>query len=405
MNELSDCKGIDSMPMKKGSPPHPGIILKMHFLDVFDISIKHLANEIGESTKTVSDIVNGLSYITPDIALKLSEIFNPAPEYWISLQTHYDLWSAKHGDRGTDNPFYTLMRVCGEAILKLIGVESPAEYIAKAVVLKEKNLYPDIMAVPTALNWRDLERVFIEFQGYAYKWVQFSMAAKIAMHCSHEKYNGAVLGTIIYTDRKYKEAALPMSVESLSGSYWLRGQFKEIVLTDYSEKDIMEVDPRLVALAPFTVPTDLPREKLKERCGEWNKVLNQLFTDDAYHDILQTMMIFFLDRFKNLSIEEVKAMWNFDLAKTKAGQELMVMNKEKYEKNGKKIGEKIGEKIGKRRTIMQEIDRIKALYSKGIFTDSAYKELIEPLKHELAKLEPVTTPDIGFEETGASAIS
>ncbi len=128
------------MPIKKGSPPHPGKILKTHFLDVFDISIKNLAGEIGESTKTVSDIVNGLSYVTPDIALKLSEIFTPAPEYWVSLQTHYDLWRAKDGARGTDDPFYTLMRVCGEAILKLVGVESPAEYIAKAVVLKEKKL-------------------------------------------------------------------------------------------------------------------------------------------------------------------------------------------------------------------------------------------------------------------------
>ncbi len=385
------------MPIKKGSPPHPGKILKMHFLDVFDISIKSLADEIGESIKTVSDIVNELSYITPDIALKLSEIFNPAPEYWVSLQTHYDLWCAKAGDRGTDNPFYTLMRVCGEAILKLIGVESPAEYIAKAVVLKEKKLYPDIVAVPSALNWRDLERVFIEFQGYRYEWIKYSLAAKIAMHCAHEKYNGHVLGTIIYTDQKYKEAALPMSVENLSGSYWLKGQFKEIVLTDYSENDIMEVDPRLVALAPFTVPENLPKEKLKERCGEWNKVVDRYFTDDAHHDILQTMMLFFLDRFKNLSIEEVKAMWNFDLAKTKAGQELMVMNKEKYEK--------IGEKRGERRTIIQEIDRIQALYSKGAFTDSAYKELIEPLRNELAKLETVATPDIGFVETGVSAIS
>ena len=44
------------------------------------------------------------------------------------------------GARGTDNPFYYLMRVCSDAVLKLIGVESPSDYIAKAVVLKEKNL-------------------------------------------------------------------------------------------------------------------------------------------------------------------------------------------------------------------------------------------------------------------------
>ncbi len=154
------------MPIKKGSPPHPGKILKMHFLDVENISIKSLADEIGVSRKTISDIVNERSYITPDLAMNLSKALAPTSEFWISLQTNYDLWNAKDGAGGTDNPFYTLMRVCGEAILKLIGVESPADYIAKAVVLKEKNLYPDIMAVPSGLNWKNLERVFIEFQGY-----------------------------------------------------------------------------------------------------------------------------------------------------------------------------------------------------------------------------------------------
>ncbi|MCP4622539.1 MAG: HigA family addiction module antidote protein [bacterium] len=385
------------MPIKKGSPPHPGRILKMHFLDLFDISIKSLADEIGESTKTVSDIANELSYITPDIALKLSDTFDTTPDYWISLQTNHDLWRAKDGDRGTDNPFYTLMRVCGEAILKLIGVESPADYIARAVVLKEKNLYPDIMAVPSAPNWKDLERVFIEFQGYLYKWIQYSLAAKMTMACAHDKYDGPVLGTIIYTDRKYKEAALPLSLESLSGSYWLKGQFREIVLPDYSDEDIMKVDPRLVALAPFTVPDDLPREKLKERCGEWNKIAQQLFTDDAYQNILQIMMSFFLDKFKDLSIEEVKTMWHFDLAKTKAGQQLYSM--------GDKNGEKRGIKRGKIENILEEIDRIQTLRSNGAMTDSLYKELIEPLQTKLAMLETVATRGVESGATGSPATS
>ncbi len=115
------------MPIKKGSPPHPGKILKMHFLDQFEISIKSLAVEIGESTKTVSDIANELSYITPGIALKLAEAFNTTSEYWVSLQTNYDLWRSKDGVGGTDNPLYTLMRVCGEAVLHPIGGEFPGD--------------------------------------------------------------------------------------------------------------------------------------------------------------------------------------------------------------------------------------------------------------------------------------
>ncbi len=62
-------------------------------------------------------------------------------------------------------------------------------------------------------------------------------------------------------------------------------------------------------------------------------------------------------------------------------------------------------KKGKLEHIMEEIDRIKDLYSKGLFTDSAYKELIEPLKNELAKLEAIVIQDVSPDETGASAVS
>ncbi len=78
-------------------------------------------------------------------------------------------------------------------------------------------------------------------------------------------------------------------------------------------------------------------------------------------------------------------MWNFDLAKTKAGRELL--------------------SIGEKRTIVEEMDRIKAMKSKGVMTDSLYKELIGPLEKKLAKLETVIPRDIEHEETGAAAVS
>ncbi len=82
-------------------------------------------------------------------------------------------------------------------------------------------------------------------------------------------------------------------------------------------------------------------------------------------------------------------MWKFDLAKTKAGRQLYSM----------------GDKNGEQRSIPREIDRVKNLYSKGIFTDSAYKELIVPLKNELAKLEAMVPPDAESAEFEASAVS
>ncbi len=98
-------------------------------------------------------------------------------------------------------------------------------------------------------------------------------------------------------------------------------------------------------------------------------------------------------------------MWTFDLAQTKAGQELIALYREKYEKVGKKRGERIGKRIGKKIFIRREIDRIQDLYSKGLLTDSLYKELLEPLQSKLAMLESVVIPDAPHEETGASAVS
>ncbi len=90
-------------------------------------------------------------------------------------------------------------------------------------------------------------------------------------------------------------------------------------------------------------------------------------------------------------------MWNFDLAKTKAGQELYLM--------GDKNGEKRGEKRGEKKTIMEEIDRIKAIKSKGVLTDSLYEEFIAPLEKKLATLETVDIRNLEHRETGTAAIS
>ncbi len=72
---------------------------------------------------------------------------------------------------------------------------------------------------------------------------------------------------------------------------------------------------------------------------------------------------------------------------------------------GEGNGVKIGEKRGEKRTIMEEIDRIQAFKSKGVLTDSLYKELIGPLEIKLAMLENVATRGVESGETGASAVS
>ena len=165
---------------------HPGKILKTKYIDPHQISVKALADKLNISLKKLMSIIKGKQSITYDLSLKLANIFETSSEFWILLQLQYD---QSEKSRGTDDPFYTLMTIMGDAMLKLIGVESNNDYIARSIVLKEKRLYPDIVAFPKN---KDREIVMIEFQGYKEPMMRYIMATKISMMCTQEQYTGPI---------------------------------------------------------------------------------------------------------------------------------------------------------------------------------------------------------------------
>ena len=246
--------------------------------------------------------------------------------------------------RGTDDPFYKLMHAGGPALLKLIGITSPESYRPEAIVLKEKKLYPDIVAMPDNKG----DRVFIEFQGYNDAMIRYSLCAKITGYCARNNYTGPVFGVIIYTEKPFKEAALSLDIKSESGLFQISGQFREIVLSDYTEQKLKDIDHRLIVLAPFTLPKTMKKEKLASVCRKWKKIVETVYEEDRYHESLEILGLFILNRFRKLSLKEVYAMLNLNLEKTKAGKELVSMGVEIGEKKGKKEGKKEGEKKGKR---------------------------------------------------------
>jgi antitoxin HigA-1 len=78
------------MPML--NPPHPGESLREDVLAPLGLSVTETAKALGVSRKTLSEIVNGKSPITPDIAVRLERAFlAPAAEMWLRLQAAYDL--------------------------------------------------------------------------------------------------------------------------------------------------------------------------------------------------------------------------------------------------------------------------------------------------------------------------
>jgi len=72
-------------------PVHPGEILRDEFLTPMKISVYELANAIKVPRTRASDIVLGRQAITIDTAIRLGRYFGTSSEFWINLQTRYDL--------------------------------------------------------------------------------------------------------------------------------------------------------------------------------------------------------------------------------------------------------------------------------------------------------------------------
>ncbi len=72
-------------------PTHPGIILQKEFLDPLGITQVALAKHIGVSTQRINELIRGKRGVTSEIAWLLSQAFDATPEFWVSLQTNYDL--------------------------------------------------------------------------------------------------------------------------------------------------------------------------------------------------------------------------------------------------------------------------------------------------------------------------
>ncbi len=77
------------------APVTPGEMLKEEFLREYGLSQNQLAKAVGISPNRIADIVNNRRRITADTALRLGLFFGNSPEFWLNLQTHYDLKLAR----------------------------------------------------------------------------------------------------------------------------------------------------------------------------------------------------------------------------------------------------------------------------------------------------------------------
>jgi len=69
----------------------PGEMLKEEFLAEYSLSQSELAKGIGISPNRIAEIINNRRRITADTALRLGLFFGNSPEFWMNLQSRYDL--------------------------------------------------------------------------------------------------------------------------------------------------------------------------------------------------------------------------------------------------------------------------------------------------------------------------
>jgi addiction module HigA family antidote len=81
--------------MNMHNPPHPGEFITEVYLAPHGISGRVLAEKLNVAPSTLSRMLNGISRVTPDMALRLSKSIGRSPESWLAMQDIYDLWVAR----------------------------------------------------------------------------------------------------------------------------------------------------------------------------------------------------------------------------------------------------------------------------------------------------------------------
>lgn len=77
------------MPMK--NPPHPGSTILHECIEPLGLTVTEAARALGVTRTTLSQLVNGKRGISPEMAVRLSQVFGGSATSWITQQAHYDL--------------------------------------------------------------------------------------------------------------------------------------------------------------------------------------------------------------------------------------------------------------------------------------------------------------------------
>ena len=77
------------MPMK--NPPHPGDLIKTEIIEPLGLSVTRAAGILRVRRATLSDLLNGKSALTPEMALRIEKAFGPDMDHLLRMQLAYDV--------------------------------------------------------------------------------------------------------------------------------------------------------------------------------------------------------------------------------------------------------------------------------------------------------------------------
>jgi antitoxin HigA-1 len=77
--------------MRMRNPPHPGLVVLQECIEPSGLTITQAAAALSVTRNTLSELVNGRRGISPEMAVRLSQVFGGSDEGWLVQQAQYDL--------------------------------------------------------------------------------------------------------------------------------------------------------------------------------------------------------------------------------------------------------------------------------------------------------------------------